>query len=152
MQLFLNGVQAASATTEAAGRFRFEELEPGLYRVDVEGVGTLAENVSIAGGVTGSITLALPEPVATTKPLARYLLLPATEDGRQLLDLLLPYIRAHGVTAGVRLSEAGHADAVDIVGGEEVASADEEQALRDGGSVVTRLPADPFELAEVLEL
>ena len=152
VQLFLNGVQAASATTEAAGRFRFEELEPGLYRVDVEGVGTLAENVSIAGGVTGSITLALPEPVATTKPLARYLLLPATEDGRQLLDLLLPYIRAHGVTAGVRLSEAGHADAVDIVGGEEVASADEEQALRDGGSVVTRLPADPFELAEVLEL
>ncbi|MCB0239749.1 MAG: hypothetical protein KDH08_14140, partial [Anaerolineae bacterium] len=87
-----------------------------------------------------------------TKPLARYMLLPATPSGQQLLDLLLPYVRAGGITTGVRLSEAMHADAVDIVGGEDVVSADEEQALRDGGSVVTRLPADPFELAEVLHL
>ncbi|MCB9133409.1 MAG: carboxypeptidase regulatory-like domain-containing protein [Anaerolineales bacterium] len=150
--LLQNGTQAASATTDAQGKFRFAQLQPGLYRIDVEGVGTLAESVSVAGGVTGSISLALPEPPATTKPLARYMLLPATPSGQQLLDLLLPYVRAGGITTGVRLSEAMHADAVDIVGGEDVVSADEEQALRDGGSVVTRLPADPFELAEVLHL
>ncbi|MEZ4766875.1 MAG: carboxypeptidase-like regulatory domain-containing protein [Caldilineales bacterium] len=150
--LLRDGVQAASATTDPAGHFRFTQIEPGLYDISVEGEGTLAENVSITGGVTGSIALTLPEPVVATKPLARYLLLPATESGRGLLDLLLPYIRANSLAAGVRLSEAMHAAAVDIVGGEEVVSADQEQALRDGGSVVTRLPADPFELAEVLEL
>ena len=152
VQLFRDNSQVATDTTDTAGHFRFDELEAGLYRIDVEGEGTLAESVSITGGVTGSITLALPEPVVETKPLAHYLLLPATESGRQLLNLLLSYIRANSITAGVRLGEAMHAAAVDIVGGEEVVSADEEQALRDGGSVVTRLPSDPFELAEELEL
>ncbi len=134
------------------GKFRFAQLQPGLYRIDVEGIGTLAENVSVVGGVTGNITLALPEPVVTTKPLARYMLLPATEAASSCSTFCSRYVRANGITAGVRLSEAGHATSVDIVGGEEVVSTAEEQALRDGGSVVTRLPADPFELAEALEL
>lgn len=152
LTLLRDGAPAASATSDADGRFRFTQVAPGVYRIDAAGVGTLAESVSIAGGVTGSITLTLPEPAQAAQPLARYLLLPATDEGRLLLDLLLPYTRAQGLVVGVRLDEAMHAGQVEIVGGEEVVSAAEEQALHDAGAAVTRLPADPFALAEALQL
>ena len=87
----------------------------------------------------------------TTDRLAGVSCMPATESGQQLLSLLLPYLHANGITAGSP-REARHAASIDIVGGEKQVIADEEQAIRDGGSVVTRLPADPFELAEALEL
>ena len=41
---------------------------------------------------------------------------------------------------------------VTIVGGDDVASADDEQALLAAGCQVERLPGDPFALAEVLSL
>ena len=44
------------------------------------------------------------------------------------------------------------ASAVTIVGGEDMISAADEQALRDAGSQVERLPGDPFALAETLNL
>jgi hypothetical protein len=66
--------------------------------------------------------------------------------------MLLPYLRSNGLTAGARLDEAMHAAAVAIVGGEDVASAADEQALLAAGCQVQRLPADPFALAELLQL
>ncbi len=44
------------------------------------------------------------------------------------------------------------AAAVTIVGGPEVASAADEEALRAAGCQVQRLPGDPFALAEALQL
>jgi hypothetical protein len=85
-------------------------------------------------------------------PLADYFLFGTGPDSQILLEIVLPYLRAHGVTTGFRLEEARFATSVTIVGGEEVASPSDEQALRDAGCQVRRLPNDPLALAEDLNL
>ncbi len=151
MQVSRDGAATAEATTNPAGEFRFAILPAGTYQVTVDGAGVLAESVAVAAGQTTTLTLTLPAP-NSQKPLPAYTLFSASPQAKQLLGLTLPYLRANGLSAGTRLAEAMQASAVTIVGGEDMISAADEQALRDAGSQVHRLPGDPFALAETLNL
>lgn len=93
-----------------------------------------------------------PPPPPVEKPLASYWLFGRSEQGASLLGLLLPHLRGNGLTAGASLAEAKQAAAVTIVGGEDAASAADEQALLAAGCRVERLSGDPFALAEALLL
>jgi hypothetical protein len=146
-----DGVAIAEVTTGLAGEFRFATLPAGTYQVTVDGAGVLAESVAVAAGQTTTLTLTLPAP-NSQKPLPAYTLFSASPQAKQLLGLTLPYLRANGLSAGTRLAEAMQASAVTIIGGEDMISAADEQALRDAGSQVERLPGDPFALAEALDL
>ena len=151
VQVSRDGVATAEATTNPAGEFRFAILPAGMYQVAVDGAGVLAESVAVAAGQTTTLTLTLPTPISQ-KPLPAYTLFSASPQAKQLLGLALPYLRANGLAAGSRLAEAMQANAVTIVGGEDMISAADEQALRDAGCQVQRLPGDPFALAEALDL
>ncbi len=54
----------AEAVTDLAGAFRFDNLAPGSYRLDVAAFGPQAEAVIVTAGATTSVTLRLPPPVA----------------------------------------------------------------------------------------
>lgn len=151
VQLRRADVLQAETSSDASGAFRFERLAGGLYSLAVAEVGVLASQVTVTPGQTTVVTLTLPAPVQG-KPLASYWLLGRSASGGALLSLLLSYLRAHGLTTGASLDEARQAAAVTIVGGEEVVSAADEQALLAAGCQVQRLPGDPFVLAEVLQL
>lgn len=152
VQLWQNDALLAETPSDTAGGFRFARLAVGRYGLAVAGAGMLAEQVAIAAGQTTAVTLTLPEETPQEKPLASYWLLGRSPQGAALLGLLLPYLRAHGLTAGASLEEAMQAALVTIVGGEDVVSAAEEQALHAAGCQVQRLPGDPFALAEALQL
>ncbi len=64
--------------------------------------------------------------------------------------MLTSYAEDEMLFSAIRAGASGYV--LKQIGGEDLVSAEEEQALRDGGAVVTRLPADPFQLAEALEL
>jgi hypothetical protein len=151
VQVSRDGVAIAEAATDSAGHFRFATLPAGAYQVAVDGAGVLASGVTVAPGQTTALALTLPPP-GEPKPLPAYYLFSATPQSKQLLSLVVPHVRAHGITSGSRLSEAMQASAVTIVGGEDMISAADEQALRNAGSQVLRLPGDPFALAEALDL
>jgi hypothetical protein len=152
VQLLQGDVVLAERRSDGAGAFRFERLATGSYLLAVAGVGVLAGQVTIAAGQTTTATLTLPDVPPQDKPLASYWLLQRSATGAALLGLLLPHLRANGLLAGASLSEAMQAASVTLVGGEEVWSAADEQALQAAGCQVQRLPGDPFALAEVLQL
>lgn len=152
VQLRQNGAQLAETPSDTAGGFRFARLAVGRYGLAVAGVGLLIQEAAVSAGQTTTVTLTLPEGTPQEKPLASYWLLGRSPQGAALLGLLLPYLRAHGLTAGASLEEAMQAAQVAIVGGEEVVNAAEEQALHAAGCQVQRLPGDPFALAEALQL
>lgn len=242
MLLFLDGAYLGDATTDAAGQFRFASLQPGRYRLDVEGLGVVAEGVNVISGETTALSLTLPEPAlgSTVHGVLSYsdgqpaadLALWAVDEGGELfatrsgaegsytlselhagvyslfvehpqqgqvllradlaldgqstlqldfdqltplsasdgarlpsyilfgdltasgllVKLALPYLRDGGLTAGFSVSEAQRATAVVIVGGEDLVSAADEQALRAAGCQVQRLPGDLFDLAQVWQL
>ncbi|HSN76704.1 MAG TPA: carboxypeptidase-like regulatory domain-containing protein, partial [Anaerolineae bacterium] len=152
VQLLQGDVVLAERRSDGAGAFRFERVATGSYRLAVEGFEGLAEQVTIAAGQTTTVTLTLPDVPPQDKPLANYWLLKRSASGAALLSLLLPHLRANGLLAGASLSEAMQAASVTLVGGEEVWSAADEQALQAAGCRVQRLPSDPFALAEALQL
>jgi len=150
-----------------SGAYAFANLPADAYSLVLEGEGVV-HAFSLADGASTTFNYVVgapppplppplpppppPPPPPQDKPLASYWLLGRSAQGAALLDLLLPYLRAHGLTAGTSLAEALHAAAVTIVGGDEVASAADEQALQAAGCQVQRLPGDPFALAETLQL
>ena len=152
VQLWQGDALVAESPSDEAGGFRFGRLAPGAYGLAVAGVEMPTEQVTVNAGQTTSVSLTLPEGTTLPKLLASYWLLGRSPEGAALLGLTLPYLRARGLTAGASLSEAKHAAVVTIIGGEDVASATDEQALRAAGCQVQRLPGDPFALAEALQL
>jgi hypothetical protein len=152
VQLWQGDALLAETRSDAAGSFLFQRLAAGRYGLAVAGVGMLADQVTVTAGQTTTVSLTLPPEQPQEKPLAAYWLLGRSPQGAALLGLLLPYLRAHGLTAGSSLDEAQHAALVTIVGGEDVASPADEQTLQAAGCQVQRLPDDPFALAEALQL
>ncbi len=152
VQLWQGDALLAETRSDAAGSFLFQRLAAGRYGLAVAGVGMLADQVTVTAGQTTTVSLTLPPEQPREKPLAAYWLLGRSPQGAALLGLLLPYLRAHGLTAGSSLDEAQHAALVTIVGGEDVASPADEQTLQAAGCQVQRLPGDPFALAEALQL
>jgi hypothetical protein len=152
VQLWQGDALLAETRSDAAGSFLFQRLAAGRYGLAVAGVGMLADQVTVTAGQTTTVSLTLPPEQPREKPLAAYWLLGRSPQGAALLGLLLPYLRAHGLTAGSSLDEAQHAALVTIVGGEDVASPADEQTLQAAGCQVQRLPDDPFALAEALQL
>jgi hypothetical protein len=154
--VYRSDLLAGQTPTGQDGSFRFDGLQPGSYRVDVDGAGTLADGVQVRSGDTTTLSLVLPGPVSppstAEKALPAYLLFGSTRSARLLFEIALPYVRAHGLTAGFDLEAAKQAAEVTIVGGEDVISATGEQALREAGCQVQRLPGDPFALAEALQV
>jgi len=152
VQLWQNQALLAEKSSDAAGGFRFAGLLAGRYGLAVAGSLMPVQQTTVAAGQTTTVTLTLPAETPQEKPLASYWLLGRSPQGSALLGLLLPHLRAHGLTAGASLEEAMQAAQVTIVGSEEVVSAAEEQVLQAAGCQVQRLPGDPFALAEALQL
>jgi hypothetical protein len=151
------GQRSWAQVLPAGGAYAFRNLPPGPYSLALEGEGvvhafTLADGASSAFNYVVSAPPPPPPPPLQEKALASYWLLGRSPQGAALLGLLLPHLRQQGATAGASLEEARQAAVVTIVGGDEVATADDEQALLAAGCQVQRLPGDPFALAEVLQL
>lgn len=129
--------------------------EPSVIRPELR-AGTPADGVQVQSGDTTTLPLQRTGPVnppsTIEKPLAAYMLFGCTRSARLLFEVALPYVRAQGLTAGFDLEAAKQAAEVTIVGGEDVISATDEQALRQAGCQVQRLPSDPFALAEALQV
>lgn len=142
----------AQQVTDASGAFRFEGVQPGVYRLDVAALGPQATDVIVRAGETTTVNLRLPPTGTPDKLLAAYMLFGSTRSALLLFDVALPYVRRHGLTAGFSLDDAKQARTVTIVGGEDMVGAIGEQALWDAGCQVQRLPGDPFALAEALQL
>lgn len=139
------------------GRYAIHELEAAIYDLFVEhpelGQLLMQDSLVLDGVNAVQVHFDALVPVAgPAKPLATYVLFGTGRNEERLLQLMLPYLRANGLSAGFSLAEAHHAATVIIVGGESVASARDEAALRQAGCQVQRLPGDPFALAEVLRL
>jgi hypothetical protein len=150
------GQRSWAQVLPAGGAYAFRNLPAGPYTLALEGEGvvhafTLADGASSAFNYVVSAPPQPPPPLQE-KPLASYWLLGRSAQGSTLLGLLLPHLRRQGAMAGASLAEARQAAMVTIVGGDEVATAADEQALLAAGCQVQRLPGDPFALAEVLQL
>jgi hypothetical protein len=152
VQLWQNQALLTETPSDAAGGFRFAGLVAGRYGLAVAGASMPMQPATVTAGQTTTLTLSLPVETPQAKPLGSYWLLGRSPQGAALLGLLLPHLRAAGLTAGASLEEAMQAAQVTIVGGEEVVSPAEEQALAAAGCQVQRLPGDPFALAEALQL
>lgn len=153
------GYRSWALVLPANGVYSFTALPGGPFSLVLEGEGVVhAFALAEGAGATFNYVVGTPPlpppppPPSPDKPMAHYWLLGRSEQGAALLSLLLPYWRSHSLTSGARLDEAFHAQSVTIIGGEEVASAADEQALLDAGCQVQRLPSDAFELAALLQL
>ncbi len=148
--LLRGGEQVAQASTDAEGRYTFARLPAGVYALSLEGVGVIHQEVLLDGRNQVSLTYRLGG--AGEKVLPLYLLFgsPEDPDTRTAMLLARPYLAASGAVAGFRVDEAMHAERVTIVGGEDLVSADEEQALREAGCIVTRLSGDLYAIEQTL--
>lgn len=154
----VGGAAMPPVTTAADGAFTLERLAAGSYDLFTQhpqaGQVLLQSGLLLDGrsDVTVSYDTLTPLTGGEAKPLPTYLLFGSTRAAQLLFDLMLPYVRANSLTAGFDLEDAKLAAVVTIVGGEDMISAVGEQALRDAGCQVQRLPGDPFVLAETLHL
>ncbi len=128
------------------GSFAFEHLPRGVYSVRVADKSvTGITNDGVNTTTVPIIELTSPPPAKT---ITRYFLLGGGNSPhlRTRMMLVLPYARKLGATVGFSVEEAKHASEVMVVGGEEVVSSEDVQALEDAGCKVQRLPDDLYEL------
>lgn len=151
VQVLLRSQKGAlrEARTDAAGRFRFEALEPGTYHLVAEGLGSLRQEVRLAPREHKHLTLTAPSP----KPLGRVLLLGRTTAPGAWVNLLLafPVLLRQGMACAFRPEDATQASHVLILAGEDGVSGREEAALVEAGCRVQRLGGDPFQVSRALQ-
>ncbi|MBC7224242.1 MAG: carboxypeptidase regulatory-like domain-containing protein, partial [Anaerolineae bacterium] len=134
---------------DAAGRFRFEGLEPGTYHLVAEGLGSLRREIRLAARERKHLVLTAPP----AKPMDRYVLLGRAAAPGTWVNLLLalPLLLDQGVACGFRAEDAAQAARVFVLAGEEGVSAEEERVLLEAGCRVQRLGGDPFQTARALQ-
>lgn len=93
----------AQAITDAAGQFRFADLEPASYRLEAEEAGVLADEVTVEAGKTTTLTLVLPPPASGSTLSGRL----AYSDGRPASDLLVSLVAATGETFSTVTADDG---------------------------------------------
>lgn len=137
-------VQARAAVQD--GRYRFEGLGPGVYRLSVsagDSAGELAvrEAVMLDGANTASVdfVLAVPAPVKTVD---HYLWVGSMVRSKADFLVVLRYVARFRPVVGTEEDEARQAQHVTILGGASAVSAAAEQGLRQSGCQVQRIEGD----------
>ena len=144
--------EIGATTTDAAGRYRFEQLLPGIYAVETIEPPAHSSDVLVDGRETRTIDLLIPRPPAAPKTISHYVLFgrPGVRGGKANYRAARRYIIAAGLAAGFDAGEAAHAERVTIIGDDSLVSREVEDRLRQAGCVVGRVAGDTYAIAEQL--
>lgn len=146
--------RALDALVASDGLYSFTNVPPGMYTLELSGVGVINPALSVTENQTSVFDYPPVTNAPAKKVLKHYLLLgPGAQPGAMTnLILALDYIVHFAPVVGFAVDEALNAEHVTIVGGANAVSAQEEQRLREGGCIVARLQAaDSYALENLFQ-
>ncbi|RIK21176.1 MAG: hypothetical protein DCC52_14255 [Chloroflexi bacterium] len=149
-----SAARALDALVASDGLYSFTNVPPGMYTLELSGVGVINPALSVTENQTSVFDYPPVTNAPAKKVLKHYLLLgPGTQPGAMTnLILALDYIVHFAPVVGFAVDEALNAEHVTIVGGANAVSAQEEQRLREGGCLVARLQAaDSYALENLFQ-
>ena len=131
------------ALVASDGLYSFTNVPVGAYVLELAGVGVINPALNVTANQATVFDYPPATPASAKKVLKHYLLFgPGTQPGVMTnLILALDYIVHFAPAVGFSIDEAMNAERVTIIGGTNAVSAQDEQRLRDSGSIVTRLQA-----------
>jgi len=152
--LLREGAKVAETITDSDGSYRFLYIKAGMYDLKAEGIGLVRSGLLVDGESSYQVDIVLPA-IKPRKPLSRCLYfgsIPLKGVAQVNFFLALQYIVATGTPVAFSFKEASLAQEVVIVGDERIVGFDEEQALKETGCEVHRIPGDSYAIAQALGL
>jgi hypothetical protein len=153
LTLLREGNPVAESTSEADGSYQFLFIRAGVYDVKAEGFGLVKSGIEVDGESSYQVDIVIPA-VRPRKALSRCLYFGAVEEPIAQANFLiaLRYMMATRTPAVFSLKDASQAQEVIIVGDERVVGPEKEQALKEAGCDVRRIPGDSYAIARALGL
>ncbi len=151
VDVFLNlgGEIIAQTETDAAGSFKFSDLQPATYQLFLPDF-NLNQAITLTAGQDLSLVLTVPAPPSQGKVLSQYVVLPqVTGQDIAVQQVLLRIIGDYLIsqpqaTMGYSLTEAIRAEHVVLLGAEDVFPAQVQQQLAAAGCTVERIVGDLY--------
>jgi hypothetical protein len=131
--------------------YRFVNLAPGIYSLQVFGTAVRQDNIALDGTNTREVNLTVPEPEQPEKTIPHYVLFgpPGSRGLSVNWQLAGDYIQTFALTAGFSVAEAKAAQFVTIIG--EGVSEEEQNEIEESGSQVEILVGDAYNIEAELQ-